>query len=39
LLPVVQNANALTRFVDPTGAKMSLTARVLVPGEEASTIC
>ncbi|MFI5258341.1 MAG: hypothetical protein ACHQ01_01845 [Candidatus Limnocylindrales bacterium] len=33
LLPVVQSANALTRFVDAKGAKMSLQVRVLVPGE------
>jgi hypothetical protein len=33
LLPVVQSANALTRFVDSGGAKMSLQVRVLVPGE------
>jgi len=33
LLPVMQNANQLTRFVDSTGAKMSLTARALLPGE------
>ena len=33
LLPVVQSSNALTRFVDSTGAKMSLHVRVLVPGE------
>ncbi len=32
--PVVQAANALTRFVDSTGAKMSLQVRVLVPGDE-----
>jgi hypothetical protein len=33
LLPVVQSSNALTRFVDSTGAKMSLHVRALVPGE------
>jgi hypothetical protein len=33
LLPVVQSSNALTRFVDSAGAKMSLQVRVLVPGE------
>ena len=33
LLPVVQASNALTRFTDSTGAKISLQARVLVPGE------
>ena len=33
LLPVVKTSNALTRFTDSTGAKMSLQARVLVPGE------
>jgi hypothetical protein len=33
LLPVVQSGNALTRFVDSTGAKMSLQVRVLLPGE------
>jgi hypothetical protein len=33
LLPTVQAANALTRFVDSTGAKMSLQVRVLLPGE------
>lgn len=33
LLPVVQSSNALTRFVDSGGAKMSLQVRVLVPGE------
>jgi hypothetical protein len=33
LLPVVQAANALTRFTDSTGANMSLNVRVLVPGE------
>ena len=33
LLPVVQASNALTRFVDSTGAKVSLQVRVLLPGE------
>jgi hypothetical protein len=33
LLPVVQASNQLTRFVDSTGAKASLQARALVPGE------
>jgi hypothetical protein len=33
LLPVVQSSNALTRFVDSAGTKMSLQVRVLVPGE------
>jgi hypothetical protein len=33
LLPVVQRANALTNFVDSTGAKASLQTRVLVPDE------
>ena len=33
LLPVVKAANALTRFTDQTGTKVSLQARVLVPGE------
>ena len=33
LLPVVQASNVLTRFVDSTGAKMSLQVRVLLPGE------
>jgi hypothetical protein len=33
LLPAVQSANALTRFVDSTGVKMSLQVRVLLPGE------
>lgn len=33
LLPVVESSNALTRFVDSTGAKTSLQVRVLVPGE------
>ena len=33
LLPVLQSANALTRFTDTTGATMSASARVLVPGE------
>jgi hypothetical protein len=33
LLPVVQASNALTRFVDSTGAKNSLQVRVLLPGE------
>jgi hypothetical protein len=33
LLPVVQASNALTRFVDSSGAKVSLQVRVLVPGE------
>ena len=33
LLPIVQASNALTRFVDSTGAKMSLQVRVLLPGE------
>jgi len=33
LLPVVQASNALTRFVDSTGAKMSLQVRALLPGE------
>jgi hypothetical protein len=39
LLPVVQDANALTRFVDASGAKMSLVTRVVLPGEEVSTVC
>jgi len=33
LLPVIQASNQLTRFVDSTGAGVSLQARVLVPGE------
>jgi hypothetical protein len=33
LQPVIQASNQLTRFVDSTGAKASLQARVLVPGE------
>ena len=33
LLPVIKTSNQLTRFVDSTGAKASLQARVLVPGE------
>jgi hypothetical protein len=33
LLPVVKAANALTRFTDSTGTKISLQAGVLVPGE------
>jgi len=33
LLPVVQSANALTRFVDSTGATVSLQVRALMPGE------
>lgn len=33
LLPVVQASNALTRFVDSSGAKESLLVRVLLPGE------
>lgn len=33
LLPVVESSNALTRFVDSGGGKMSLQVRVLVPGE------
>jgi hypothetical protein len=33
LLPVIQKANQLTRFVDSGGAKVSLQARVLLPGE------
>jgi hypothetical protein len=33
LLPVVQAANQLTIFVDSTGAKATLSVRVLVPGE------
>ena len=33
LLPALQSANALTRFTDTTGATMSASARVLVPGE------
>jgi hypothetical protein len=33
LLPVVQSSNALARFVDSAGVKMSLQVRVLVPGE------
>jgi hypothetical protein len=33
LLPVVKSANAITRFVDSAGAKMSLQVRVLVPSE------
>jgi len=35
LLPVVQNANQLTRFVDGKGVLKSLQVRVLVPGEPA----
>ena len=33
LLPVVENANQLTRFVDSAGVAMSLAARPLLPGE------
>ncbi|MGA3029731.1 MAG: hypothetical protein ABSE58_03190 [Candidatus Limnocylindrales bacterium] len=33
LLPVVESSNALARFVDSAGVKMSLQVRVLVPGE------
>ena len=33
LLPALQSANALTQFTDTTGAAMSASARVLVPGE------
>jgi hypothetical protein len=33
LLPAVQAANQLTQFVDSTGAKATLSVRVLVPGE------
>lgn len=33
LEPVVKRSNQLTRFVDSSGAKMSLQVRVLVPGE------
>ncbi len=33
LLPLVQSANALTRFVDSTGATVSLQVRALLPGE------
>ncbi|MGA2512083.1 MAG: hypothetical protein ABSG37_00480 [Candidatus Limnocylindrales bacterium] len=33
LLPVIQASNALTQFVDSSGAKMSLQARALLPGE------
>jgi hypothetical protein len=33
LLPVVQASNALTRFIDSSGAKESLLVRVLLPGE------
>ena len=33
LLPIVQNANQLTRFIDSSGIQMSLVARVLLPGE------
>ena len=33
LLPALQSANALTRFTDTTGATMSASARVIVPGE------
>ncbi len=33
LLPVVASSNALTRFVDSKGVKMSLQVRALVPGE------
>jgi hypothetical protein len=33
LLPAVQAANALTVFVDSTGAKMSAKVQVLVPGD------
>jgi hypothetical protein len=33
LLPVVQSANQLTRFVDAGGTKDSIQVRVLVPGE------
>jgi hypothetical protein len=35
LLPVVQNANQLTRFADSKGVLKSLQVRVLVPGEPA----
>jgi hypothetical protein len=35
LLPVVQASNQPTRFVDSTGARMSLQVRPLVPGEPA----
>jgi len=34
LLPILQNANQLTRFVDSAGVKKSLQVRVLLPGEE-----
>jgi hypothetical protein len=33
LLPVVKQANQLTRFVDATGTKRSLLVRVVLPGE------
>ena len=36
LLPVIQASNQLTRFVDSAGAKMSLQAVVLVPGDAGS---
>ena len=39
LLPAAQNANALTRFVDASGAKMSLITRILLPGEDPQTVC
>lgn len=33
LLPVVQESNQLTRFIDSTGAKASLQVRAVMPGE------
>lgn len=33
LLPVVQDANQLTSFVDATGVRMALQTRVVLPGE------
>jgi hypothetical protein len=33
LLPVIKSSNALTRFKDSAGVVLSLTTRVLVPGE------
>jgi hypothetical protein len=34
LLPIVQASNQLTRFVDATGAKMSMQVVALVPGDD-----
>jgi hypothetical protein len=38
LLPIVQASNQLTRFVDSTGAKVSLQVRAVLPGESDSCL-